>query len=119
MGRPPKLNLPEELKSTLAVIGANLKMHRERVGMSQTELARLSKISLTTLNELESRSFRDIRLSTLVSLSQVLKIPAAVLLFKSDLEFASSSDQAQFLKASESLFQITKKIKARSKKSSS
>jgi transcriptional regulator with XRE-family HTH domain len=93
-------------------------MHREKLGLSQAELARRSKISLTTLNELESRSFRDIRLSTLVALSQNLKLPVAALFYESDLDFASSSDQAQFLKASETLSHITKKIKSRTKSKS-
>ncbi len=85
------------------------------MGISQTELSRRSKISLTTINELESRAFRDIRLSTIVSLSEVLKIPVINLFSSSDLDFVIPSDQAQLLKASEALFQITKKLRSKPK----
>lgn len=115
MGRPPKTNLPEELKSLLTTIGSNLKIYREKAGLSQAELSHKSKISLTTVNEIESRSFRDIRISTLVSFSQVLKIPISALFSHSDLVFVPQSDQAQLLKASEAILQITKKIKSRTK----
>lgn len=118
MGRPPKSNLPEELKSALFAIGGNIRMHRERLGMSQTELARRAKISVTTLNELERRAFRDIRLSTLVAVAQILKLPVVGLFFQSDLNFLESSDRAQLLKASDSIFQITKKLGLRPKKKS-
>lgn len=115
MGRPPKTNLPEDLKQTLSVIGANIRSIRERQGMSQIELARRSKISATTLNELEFHGFRDIRLSTLVALAQALKVPLAALFFQSDLELNEPSDHAQLLKASDTILQITKKLKSRTK----
>lgn len=115
MGRPPKTNLPEELRSTLSTVGAHIRAQRELAGLSQVELARRAKISATTLNELEHHSFRDIRLSTIVAISQALKIPVAALFFQADLDLQEFSDHAQLLKASDTLSQIAKKIKSRHK----
>lgn len=75
MGRPPKANLPPDLTELLRQIGRNVSALRTRKRFSQTELSRRSKVSLTTINEIETRQFRDIRLSTLSAIARTLGVP--------------------------------------------
>lgn len=110
MGRPPKPELPFELKVLLKQIGINIRIIREERGISQAELARRSNISTTTMNEIETKRFRDIRLSTLTSISQALNVPVIELLKTTDVDL-ESKDQARLLKASEDLLKITKKLR--------
>jgi len=111
MGRPPKSELPHELAALLRRISANLREARQKKGWSQSELGKQSRISLTTVNEIETRQFRDIRMSTLVSLASALDISAIELLKGSDLDL-SSNDQAQLLRASETIMKISRKIRS-------
>ncbi len=110
MGRPPKSDLPHELGLLLKKIGNNIVALRQEKGLSQAELARRSKVSLTTLNEIESRPFRDIRLSTLFSIARTLEVPVIRLFEFSDIEL-NSRDQARLLKASEAIVQIARKLR--------
>jgi transcriptional regulator with XRE-family HTH domain len=110
MGRPPKLNLSPRFSELLHQIGSNVRYFREEQGLTQAALARRAKISNTTLNEIETRQFRDVRLSTLAALAQALETPVMHLLGGSDIELPSK-DQAQLLKASESIMKITRKLK--------
>lgn len=111
MGRAPKHELPLELASVLRQVGANLFSIREERGLTQAELARRSKISTTTVNEIETRQFRDIRLSTLSALAAALEVSIVELLAPSNVEL-SSNDQAQLLKASEAILRIARKLRA-------
>ena len=110
MGRPPKPELPFELKVLLKQIGINIRIIREERGISQAELARRSSISTTTMNEIETKRFRDIRLSTLTAISQALNVPVIEILKSTDVDL-ESKDQARLLKASEDLLKITKKLR--------
>lgn len=111
MGRPPKTNLPNELTQLLKKVGSNLSAIRKEKGLTQSELARRSKVSITTINEIETRRiFRDIRLSTLTALSSALGVPATRFFWSSDLEL-HQRDQAQLLKASEAISRIAQKIR--------
>src|SRR4051812_17919020 len=110
MGRPVKSHLPAELAGLLKQIGANLTDLRAKKGLSQAELARRSKISTTTLNEIESRQFRDVRLSTLSALAHALGVSVIEVLQSSDVEI-NSKDQARLLKASEAIVRITRKLR--------
>jgi len=110
MGRPPKLNLSHRFSELLHQIGSNVRYYREEQGLTQAELARRAKISNTTLNEIETRQFRDVRLSTLSVLAQALDTTVVHLLSGSDVELASK-DQTQLLKASEAILKITRKLK--------
>lgn len=111
MGRPPKSDLPNDLKKVLTSIGRNIRALREKQDIKQAELARLAQISVATLNEIEVKCQRDIRLSTLTAIAQRLKVSVEHLLIGSDLEAdMSSSDKAQLLRASETLLRISKKI---------
>lgn len=109
MGRPPKKDLHPDLSKWLQQIGGNLAALREEAEMSQAELSRRSKVSLTTINEIESRRFRDIRMSTIVALARGLGTSPMLLLRSSELKL-KSSDQTRLLKASEDILRITKKL---------
>ena len=109
MGRKPKADLPSDLTSVLERIGANLREARLGKGITQAALAKLSKISATTINEIETRRFRDIRVSTLLALSSPLDVEVSELLRPSDVKL-SSSDRTRLLKASEDIARITKKF---------
>lgn len=110
MGRAPKDNLPKELAEILAVIGANLTSARTEHQLTQIDLAKKSKVSVTTINEIESRRFRDIRISTLISLAKALDISFYNLLVSSDVSL-ERSDHAKLLKASEDIVRIVSKVK--------
>ena len=111
MGRPPKSSLPSELEDLLQAIGANLCEIRRENGISQAEMARRAKVSLTTVNEIETRQFRDVRLSTLIALASVLHVPVTRFMAATDLDL-SDSDQARLLKASDTLLRITRKLRS-------
>lgn len=109
MGRPPKNDLPADLAKWLHQIGANVRAFRQESGLSLAELAKRSKVSVTTINEIEARRFRDIRMSTIVGLARGLDISPLLLLRTSDVKL-KSADQSRLLKASEDILRITKKL---------
>jgi transcriptional regulator with XRE-family HTH domain len=109
MGRPPKSDIHPELQKWLRQIGANLQALRQDKGMTQAQLSKKSKISITTINEIESRRFRDIRMSTIVSLALGLDIQVIYLLRVSDIKLRAT-DQTKLLRASEDILRIAKKI---------
>lgn len=108
MGRLPKSHLPQKLSSALKVIGANVRVLREESGLSQVELAQKAQISATTLNGIESKSDRDVRVSTLVALSEVLDVSLIEFFVETDLEI-SSSDKDQLLQASDLIQRLVRK----------
>jgi transcriptional regulator with XRE-family HTH domain len=109
MGRRPKSDLSPKLADLLKVIGRNIREIRQSQGLTQTDLAQRSKVSLTTLNEMETQAQRDVRLSTLVALAEVLSLPVAGLLMATDVRL-ESRDHARLLKASEDIQRIMRKI---------
>ena len=110
MGRPTKDSLPKDLSQLLQQIGNNISVIREDRELSQAALARQAQVSITTVNEIETRKSRDIQLSTLTSIARVLNVEVAQLLQGSDLEL-NSRDQEQHLKASDTLLRITRKLR--------
>jgi len=109
MGRTPKQNLPEELSVLLDAIGANIIALRESASMTQAALARSAKISATTLNEIEARRYRDIRLSTLVSIADALGVNVLYLFPPADNRIGSH-DSMTLLKASEDILRVWRKL---------
>lgn len=109
MGRPAKASLPANLAFLLQQIGHSIFELRSERGWTQSELARRAKISLTTLNEIETRQFRDVRLSTLSQIAAVLEVPVVKLLHVPDVKL-SGSEQAQLLKASEAIVRIARRL---------
>ena len=62
-------------------LGKNLRDHRERVGLSQEELAELCELDRTEISLLE-RGLRFPRLDTLVRLSRGLKLDSVAQLLE-------------------------------------
>jgi transcriptional regulator with XRE-family HTH domain len=113
MGRKIKQNLPKDLSDLLELIGANLRDMRTSRGITQAALAKNSKVSTTTVSDLESKCARDVRLSTLTALARVLDCDVARLLVVSDLNL-TAKDQARLLKASEDILKIARKVRPHS-----
>lgn len=109
MGRPPKSALPKELAELIEQIGANIHDQRVLQQLTQNALALRSKISNTTVNEIEKQRCRDIRLSTLTALAKALNVPVLQLMQSSDVK-VKKNDRARLLKASEDILRITRKI---------
>ena len=60
-------------------LGANVREHRRRRGLTQDGLARASRLHRTEISLLE-RGGREARLSTIVRIARALDVPAAALL---------------------------------------
>ncbi len=68
-------------------VGETIRHHRQRVGMTQEELARQAGIAPTSIVRLESGEVRAPRLSTLHKLAGALQIPVAELVqYVSDIK---------------------------------
>ena len=111
MGRPPKKELPLDLSLLLKQIGVNITSFRLQLGISQAELAKRSKISTTTLNEIETKKYRDIRLSTLTSIARSLGTNVPGLLLMSDIKL-DLNDRKRLLQVSEDLSKIVRTLKS-------
>lgn len=109
MGRPPKSNIDADLARLLAVVGQNIAELRKNKAMTFAELSKRSKISMSTLNELEKNHNRDIQLSTLTAIAKVFDVPVIQLLYGSDVKL-KSSDRARLLRASEDILRISRKL---------
>ncbi len=68
-------------------VGETIRHHRQRVGMTQEELARQARLAPTSIVRLESGEVRAPRLSTLSKLAGALQIPVAELVqYVSDIK---------------------------------
>lgn len=110
MGRKPKTNLPNDLVKTIRRVGANLHYYRLDAELTQAELSKAAQVSVTTINEMEARRCRDMRLSTLVSLAKALDVPLIKFFGESDLKLGSE-DKQKLLRASEDLAVLIRKLK--------
>ena len=63
-------------QEAIKVVGANLRHHRKRAGLTLEDLSRLSGVGLATLSHTENGN-RDPKLSTLVRLSHALRVDIA------------------------------------------
>jgi transcriptional regulator with XRE-family HTH domain len=61
-------------------LGERIRQAREEYGMSQAELARRSKVSQTTMNEIEQGETLDPRVSRLIAVADVLHLSLDALL---------------------------------------
>ena len=75
-------------------IGSNIRTHRKGLGLSLEELSRLSGSSVPTLSHIE-RGTRDLKLSTLVSLSLALRCDLSAFIQPDTLPASTSTDTDQ------------------------
>lgn len=73
------MNVETNLSKWAVKIGTRLRTRRKEVGLSLTELSRLSGSTASTLSHIE-RGTRDVKLSTLVALTDALRIDLSHLL---------------------------------------
>jgi len=107
MGRSPTQPLDPKLKTLLRQIELSIKEARLLKGLSQAELSAKSKVSSSTINEIEKRHFRDIKLSTLISIANILETNVVSLILPSQIEL-SENEALKLLKAGETLLEIGK-----------
>ncbi|MDR3606010.1 MAG: helix-turn-helix transcriptional regulator [Oligoflexia bacterium] len=84
----------KQLKPALETLGAQLKAFRESKSFSQNELAKVAKIALSTVNELENNVAKDVRLSTIASIAEALDVDLHQLMFSSGLSLSDSDKSA-------------------------
>ncbi|AXI45516.1 XRE family transcriptional regulator [Sulfitobacter sp. SK012] len=87
------MNLETNLTKWAIKIGDRLRTRRKEVGLSLTELSRLSGSTASTLSHIE-RGTRDVKLSTLVALADALRIDLADLLTPQEREAGTDSHSA-------------------------
>lgn len=77
------MNYNEFEKLTIVDLGGDkmnkLKENREKKGLTQEELSKLSGVSRVTISNLESGNQDDIKLKTMKVLSQALNTPVEVI----------------------------------------
>ena len=81
MGRQAARTNNKMSKRYLRNLKRNLYSERKRIGLSQAQLSKESKISLSTISEIENGSVADIRLSTITALASCLDISEPLHLF--------------------------------------
>ena len=79
------MSVEKKLTKWAVKIGNRLRARRKEVGLSLTELSRLSGSTASTLSHIE-RGTRDVKLSTLVALADALRIDIPDLLVHQDDE---------------------------------
>ena len=62
------------------IVKIYIKEHRKKIGMTQTELAKKSKVSRATIWALETGKQTDTTTSTLTSIADALGVPVDVIL---------------------------------------
>jgi transcriptional regulator with XRE-family HTH domain len=87
------MSVETNLTRWAAKIGNRLRTRRKEVGLSLTELSRLSGSTASTLSHIE-RGTRDVKLSTLVALTDALRIDLSHLLAPLDDLQADSKDDS-------------------------
>lgn len=74
----------ELLASAMSVVGANVKMYRKKLGLTQEHLAFHSNVNYSVINEIEKKGSKNPELRTLVKLSKTLKVEVEDLFKKND-----------------------------------
>ncbi len=88
MKKPKKHYGDHNLSSLMRTLATKLKAYRSERGMSQSELARQSKVALSTINEIENQVISDVRLSTISALAKTLNKNSLELLSRSELDIS-------------------------------
>ena len=90
-------------------VGTMLKFTREQASLSQNKLSKISKVSISTINEIENFKANDIRLSTISTLAHYLNVNPLCLLVPSKFELGVD-DKIKFKKAVKVLDEINRQI---------
>ncbi len=90
-------------------IGKMLRHYREEAGLSQNKLAKVSGVSISTINEIENCVVNDMRFSTVMTLARFLEVDPLKLIVPSDLELPDE-DKKDFRVAVKILDRINKRL---------
>ena len=97
------------LVKLVGYIGKMLRYYREQAGLSQNKLAKLSGVSISTINEIENCVVNDVRLSTVTTLAQKLGVDPLKLIVPSNFQL-SEDDKKDFRLAFKTLDRINRRI---------
>ena len=61
-------------------LARNLKRVRQKQSLTRPQLARLSNVDQSTIYALETRRYKDTKVSTVSALAEAMKVPLGVLL---------------------------------------
>lgn len=117
MGRLRKQYNIRELNELASNVAYKVRLLREKEGISQSELARRSSVSHSTINEFENSIATDIQFSTVCQLAKGLKKKFFDLISASDLEL-TDPDRKEFLKATDDIekgFRVLDRLRDRVK----
>ena len=109
MARLKKLYEDKQLNRIIKHIGVMLKFYREKAKLSQNKLSRISRVSISTINEIENLKVNDIRFSTISTLALHLKIDPLYLIVPSKVELIDN-DKIALKKAVKTLVAVSQRI---------
>lgn len=110
MRRISKQSLPSEIHILLDHIAKTIVSLRKLRDMSQVELSRRTGISVTTINEIERRRLRNLKLSTVVKIADSLGVSSIDLLTKPELGL-DGKDQNGLITAARTILDIMMRSK--------
>jgi transcriptional regulator with XRE-family HTH domain len=90
-------------------IGKMLRYYREQSGLSQNKLAKLSGVSISTINEIENCVVNDVRFSTITTLAKHLGIDPLKLIVPGNFHL-SEDDKKDFRVAIKTLDRINRRV---------
>lgn len=109
MVRVKKQYKDKQLSELLKIISVKIKAYRQELDLSQNQLAKLSGVALSTINEIENLVVRDVRLSTLTTLAKFLKQNPIDLMVGSNIQLPED-DKNDLIKIGEQLGRIIDRL---------
>lgn len=97
------------LVKLVGYVGKMLRYYREQAGLSQNKLAKLSGVSISTINEIENCVVNDVRFSTVTTLAQHLEIDPLKLIVPGNFQL-SEDDRKDFRLAVKTLDRINRRV---------
>lgn len=86
-----------------------LRFYREKAGLSQNKLSKLSGVSISTINEIENLIVTDVRLSTISTLAQFLNVEPLHLIAPGNFKL-NEDDKKDFRVAVKTLDRLNKRL---------
>jgi len=90
-------------------VGKMLRYYREQAGLSQNKLAKLSGVSISTINEIENCVVNDVRFSTVTTLAKYLEVDPLKLIVPGNFHL-SEDDKKDFRMAIKTLDRINRRV---------